>query len=40
MGDPIDNRCCSCMKNKHPGFKLRKKGLGRNFIAMGTRKPY
>ena len=39
VGDPIDNRCCSYMKNKHPGFKLRKKELRRNFIAMGTRKP-
>ena len=39
VGDPIDNRCCSCMKNKHPEFKLRKKQLRRNFIPMGARKP-
>ena len=39
VGDPIDNRCCSCMKNKHPDFKLRKKQSRRNFIPMGARKP-
>ena len=39
VGDPIDNRCCSCMKKKHPDFKLRKKQSRRNFIPMGARKP-